>query len=772
MRILITNAVPLNGGDEALLRATVETLTDSWPNSVITVLCSQLELCRKYLPDLHFASDLEFITDASEWDQVIDLYRNADVVLSAPGGFLHDHYSIEHRLRGFEVALDFEKPVVLFAQSIGPFWKPESLRRIPQVFNRLTSICVRDSRSTEHLIAAGVDPSKIHETADAAFLWRKLSPESFHTNDQRDGSLKKIGLCFRVWPLGDTMAVEGTIARAERLSRWLLTDPSRELVFISTCQGIPGYVDDSLLALQIVDRLPLELQSRCRVDRARYEPRRLMEVLGNCDAFIGMRLHGCILAMLAGTPAMGLGYEDKTAEIFRQLGLEPYQVNFQDEVETWLECAARFQSDLLEILARLPHSLDRLCRRAESSMDVIEIIEKAMNQNNEELQSSTDQYPDERSQSTNRAVPEYFGAMTSKDWRQDVSLALEEARDILPSHDAFILVDDGQFGIQSFGDRRAIPFLEHDGEYWGAPPDDETAIRELERLRETGAGFMVFGWPAFWWLDYYTGLHRHLRMEARCLLESDRLIVFDLQAPTIGSTQLTDTRKDNSSSSDRIESAYDVIHQVLSDNLTYLNYRALVDLVEAVRELDRHNLHGAIIETGCALGGSALTMASAKASTRPFYVYDVFGMIPGASANDGEEGQMRYELISSGQSKGIRNSTYYGYETNLYEKVKSSFDSYGIPVEDNSIQLVKGLYQDTLQVNEDVALAHIDCDWFESVMTCLQRIEPHLVIGGTLIIDDYYRWPGCRRAVDEYFSTKRTQYSFTTKARLHIKRLV
>lgn len=100
---------------------------------------------------------------------------------------------------------------------------------------------------------------------------------------------------------------------------------------------------------------------------------------------------------------------------------------------------------------------------------------------------------------------------------------------LIPLGDTFILVDHEVFRAEVAHGRRAIPFLERDGQYWGPPPDDITAIRELERLRRSGANFIVFGWPAFWWLDYYTELHRYLRSEFRCVLENDRLVVFDLR---------------------------------------------------------------------------------------------------------------------------------------------------------------------------------------------------------------------------------------------------
>ncbi len=100
---------------------------------------------------------------------------------------------------------------------------------------------------------------------------------------------------------------------------------------------------------------------------------------------------------------------------------------------------------------------------------------------------------------------------------------------LIPAGETFILADQAEFGEQIAPGRRQLPFLERDGLYYGPPADDETAIREFERMRQAGAGFVVFGWPAFWWLDYYSELQRHLRSEYRCVLANDRVVVFDLR---------------------------------------------------------------------------------------------------------------------------------------------------------------------------------------------------------------------------------------------------
>jgi glycosyltransferase involved in cell wall biosynthesis len=131
-------------------------------------------------------------------------------------------------------------------------------------------------------------------------------------------------------------------------------------------------------------------------------------------------------------------------------------------------------------------------------------------------------------------------ASTEDSWPQRIRKMVEELSARIPPGSAFVLIDDNQIANASgiaqdaswkefVARRRVVSFLEVDGQYWGPPPDDETATRELERLRRVGARFIVFAWPAFWWLDYYMGLQHHLRSNFRCVLENDRLVAFDLR---------------------------------------------------------------------------------------------------------------------------------------------------------------------------------------------------------------------------------------------------
>jgi glycosyl transferase family 2 len=117
-------------------------------------------------------------------------------------------------------------------------------------------------------------------------------------------------------------------------------------------------------------------------------------------------------------------------------------------------------------------------------------------------------------------------------WLAQTHRAIEEIESTVPIGAALILVDEDTWDPREvhITGRRVVPFLEKDGGYWGPPDDDTTAVRELERLRRAGASFIAFAWPAFWWLDYYTALKRHLDTSARPVLRNERVIVYDLRA--------------------------------------------------------------------------------------------------------------------------------------------------------------------------------------------------------------------------------------------------
>ena len=70
-------------------------------------------------------------------------------------------------------------------------------------------------------------------------------------------------------------------------------------------------------------------------------------------------------------------------------------------------------------------------------------------------------------------------------------------------------------------------------------------------------------------------------------------------------------------------------------------------------------------------------------------------------------------------------------------------------------EIIKGWFSETLpkfHINEEIAILRLDADWYESTMQCLKFLYPKVAKGGLIILDDYYTWDGCSRAVHDYLS--------------------
>ncbi len=114
-------------------------------------------------------------------------------------------------------------------------------------------------------------------------------------------------------------------------------------------------------------------------------------------------------------------------------------------------------------------------------------------------------------------------------WLCRLRVAKKTLTESVPRGAGVILVDDQQWaGVDLLPEARVLPFVERDGVYEGPPPDDDTAIAELERMRSEGAGFLALSWMCEWWVEAYKEFGKHLRTHYRVIGENDALTLFEL----------------------------------------------------------------------------------------------------------------------------------------------------------------------------------------------------------------------------------------------------
>jgi colanic acid/amylovoran biosynthesis protein len=249
----------------------------------------------------------------------LERLAQVDLVVSTGGTYLVEHYQFEKNLFDLTAAILLRRPVALFTQSLGPFTRTRSRRRMRWIADRAVAVLVRDRKSADHLADIGCRLDNVHVVPDAAFALEALAPRT-----TRPPERPRVAVSVREWKHFRTSPAEGFanyVACIRELVVHLVRDRGADVTFLSTCQGLPDYwTDDSKTASRIVDDLPPDVRASVLVDREFRTPDALLRELAGYSAVVATRMHMAILALCAGRPVVPIAYEFKTEELFRALG--------------------------------------------------------------------------------------------------------------------------------------------------------------------------------------------------------------------------------------------------------------------------------------------------------------------------------------------------------------------------------------------------------------------------------------------------------------------
>jgi colanic acid/amylovoran biosynthesis protein len=159
----------------------------------------------------------------------------------------------------------------------------------------------------------------------------------------------------------------------------LVTARGARVVFISTCQGVPEYGhDDSQVADRVFYALPEAVRPEVEVDSAYHHPAELRALLGQCDAVVATRMHAAILAMLGGAPALAIGYEAKSRELFARAGLADWCLDIAGEDLGRLpDMAVALVDQSARLRAALPAKLAELAGSARANARAVRRVLQA-----------------------------------------------------------------------------------------------------------------------------------------------------------------------------------------------------------------------------------------------------------------------------------------------------------------------------------------------------------------------------------------------------------
>ena len=157
------------------------------------------------------------------------------------------------------------------------------------------------------------------------------------------------------------------------------------------------------------------------------------------------------------------------------------------------------------------------------------------------------------------------------------------------------------------------------------------------------------------------------------------------------------------------------------------------------------SVRGSVVECGTWKGGMIAGIAELVGGDRRYLLFDSFQGLPPAQTIDGPAA-LSWQCDTT-------SPRYFDNCTASEEDARRAMELAGVPA-----AIKKGWFRDTLPVtpfHEGIAVLRLDADWYDSTMEVLNNLFRRVVEGGVVIVDDYYTWDGCSKAVHDYLSQNR-----------------
>ncbi|AJY73972.1 polysaccharide pyruvyl transferase family protein [Paenibacillus beijingensis] len=355
MNVLIINAhSSMNKGDAGIMLSMIDSLRSSIDSCNIKIKTRFPEVDAPVY-DVSVAECIENIKDkksgkigkikiisklfrqlGTKYDDKSGDYEWADVVVSCGGGFLLTHglsvMTLQHLLQ-IKVALDYKKPVVIYSQSIGPFYNKTIKFIASMVLKKVDKIFVREYISVKWLKSMGITES-VEVVPDSAFsmhMQQSDEVDELIASIRRKHSGSLVGLTARDWHFPEVSDPQGHRARYVESLRYTVEHLEKtyqaKVLVMPQVLGPNAFNDDRIISREILNECKASGAELIDQD---FNPRHLKYLYSHMDMFIGTRMHSNIFSLANSVPTVAINYEHKTKGIMELLELNDYIIDINE----------------------------------------------------------------------------------------------------------------------------------------------------------------------------------------------------------------------------------------------------------------------------------------------------------------------------------------------------------------------------------------------------------------------------------------------------------
>ncbi len=351
-----------NAGDDAILQSVHQSILEASDDVGVTVLSNDPEATQRIY-------GLKALHRFRLWS-VLSALRKCDALLSGGGSLLQDRTStrsILYYLAVIRIAELMGKPVMLYANGIGPVEKHGNRKRVGKAVERAALVTLRDSASAQELRDIGVKRKDLYVTADPVFQLDPAPEERCRELLKRSGLEQDapfVAVSVRDWP--DTEQFNRELAV---VCDHLHKTYGLEVMFVL----MQPHKDR-----QATHQVRQAMEGKSYILEENCSPDELMGVLGQARLCLAMRLHTLIFAARVAVPVLGLVYDPKVESYLQELDMPSAgHVNTFDS-----KCAIarvdELMKDYTEYRQRLVKKADALSDAARRNEQLLlELLEKS-----------------------------------------------------------------------------------------------------------------------------------------------------------------------------------------------------------------------------------------------------------------------------------------------------------------------------------------------------------------------------------------------------------
>ncbi|OSX54513.1 polysaccharide pyruvyl transferase CsaB [Anoxybacillus ayderensis] len=297
-----------NVGDEAILYAIIQALRAHDPNVQVTVLSNNPAFTEKTYG----------VHAVNRWriGDIVQALRHSDGLISGGGSLLQDQTgwrSIPYYTGIMQIAKWLGKPVMVYAQGMGPVNKKQNQWLMKWTLNQVDRLTVRDEPSAQLLKTLGIT-KPITVVPDPVM---GLKPPTTPTVwwQQQSFTRPVIAVSVRDWARGRDFERKMAIALDRSVQAGF------DVVFIP----MHGHHDDetSRRVLGMMKEHAIVAPHDASIEEK-------MAMIASAHLLVGMRLHALIFAAVGQTPFIALSYDPKI-DAFANQANQPVFAHVEDD---------------------------------------------------------------------------------------------------------------------------------------------------------------------------------------------------------------------------------------------------------------------------------------------------------------------------------------------------------------------------------------------------------------------------------------------------------